>query len=452
MIERLLVLVFLLWGPLVPTAESSPAMKQGTVILDDEIETGLLHWVKQIFHVAGMSSYKPKIFIVVDDDINAMASVGGQLVLYSGLILQCDDLSQLLGVVAHEVGHIAGGHVSRSDEAMERAAIPAAIAVLLGTVAGVATGSGDAVMAGLGGGAHLLNRTMLKYSRTQESSADQAALTYLDKLNWPASGLKKLLEKLHSKHNATVSKMDPYTLTHQLTGERLTILQQHIKKSHCHSCLPAADEAKFQRIKAKLAGFIQSPDRVRRFYQGQGTVHAAYALAIADFRSGQYGPALSKMEQLCKAHPKDPYFWELRGQIQFESGQVREAIPTLRQAVKLRTKSPYIKLLLAHALVESPSGGLNKEAIDLLVPISRQHPDNGLVWRLLASAYGKTVQMGLASLALAEEAFHKGNYPLAEGQAKRAERLLSGDSRALFRVRDLMHQIQNDRGKPRPDQ
>jgi predicted Zn-dependent protease len=258
----------------------------------------------------------------------------------------------------------------------------------------------------------------------------------------------KLLEKIHAKYHSTVSKMDPYTLTHPLTGERLTVLQHHIKASPASKCcFPAADEAKFQRIKAKLAGFIQDPGRVRRTYQGQVNIQAAYALAIADFKSGNYASALQKMDQLCQSHPKDPYFHELKGQILFESGQVTAAIPILRHAVKLRTKSPYIKLLLAHALMESPEGGMNREAIDLMVPITRQQPDNAMVWRLLASAYGKVGNMGMAALSLAEEAFLKKEYKLAEGQAKRAERLLSTDPKGQLRARDLMEQIKNIKNK-----
>lgn len=439
------ILAFLLflsvWGIFSPT-QAAPQFKTGSVLLDDETDTAFKQWIQKIFAVAGLKHYHPHIYIIVNPEVNAAASVGGTMFIYSEFLMKCDNARQFLGVMAHEVGHIAGGHVSRMDAAMQQALVPAAAAMLLGGALALASGSPAPLEAALSGGAHIFERGMLKFSRTQESAADQAALDYLRKLGWPAEGLSEFLDKISKMHGSN-ARIDPYSVTHPLTPDRIQGVHDHIHKHGGGTrMIPLEIEVKFQRIKAKMMGFLD-PARALATYGSQDTsLPARYARAIATYRQGHFDNALRQIDALLKEHPKDPYFHELKGQVLFETGEVERAVPALQQAVSLRPQSPLIKILLAHALIERKSSCGSAEAITILVPLTQRHPeDYPMAWRLLATAYGKRNQLGEASLALAEEALLKEDYKTAATQASRAKSLLKSNPKAMTRADDLLKQV-----------
>jgi len=183
------ILLFLTLTNLLTPTWAGPEFKPGSVLLDDETDDAFKEWIQKIFVVAGLRKYQPRIFIIVNPEVNAAASLGGHIYIFSEFLMKCDNAAEFLGVMAHEVGHIAGGHVTRMDAAFDQAVVPAAAAVILGGALALASGSTEPLAAALAGGSHILERGMLKFSRTQESAADQAGLSYLEKLGWPADGL-----------------------------------------------------------------------------------------------------------------------------------------------------------------------------------------------------------------------------------------------------------------------
>jgi predicted Zn-dependent protease len=417
------------------------------VLLDDETNSAFEEWIKKIFSVAGLRQYEPHIYIIVNSEVNAAASLGGSIFIFSEFLMKCDNADQFLGVMAHEVGHIAGGHISRMDAAQNQALVPAAAAVILGGALALASGNTAPLEAALAGGAHVFERGMLKFSRTQESSADQAALTYLDKLGWPAEGLSQFLDKV-SKMYGSSARIDPYSITHPLTPDRIQGVHDHIRKCHHQGrTLPSSIESKFQRIKAKMMAFLD-PMRALATYSATDTsLPARYARAIALYRQGQFGEALGLIEMLLNDHPKDPYFYELKGQVLFDTGEIEKAIPALQKASSLRSHNPLIKIMLAHALIERKFPPGSDEAITLLLPLTQKHPqDYPMAWRLLATAYGKSHHLGEAALALAEEALLQEDYKAAISQANRAKSLLKSNHKALRRAEDLLTQVKQKMG------
>jgi predicted Zn-dependent protease len=437
-------LLFLTFWGIVSPVWASAQFKPGSVLLDDETDAAFQEWIRKIFAVAGLRQYHPRIYIIVNHEVNAAASLGGHIYIYSEFLMKCDNADQFLGVMAHEVGHIAGGHISRMDGAMDQSMVPAAAAVILGGALALASGSADPLMAGLAGGGHIMERGMLKFTRTQESAADQAGLSYLEKLGWPADGLGHFLEKVEKMYGSS-SRLDPYSTTHPVTPDRIqSILNHNIKCGHQHRSVPAEIESKFQRIKAKMMAYLD-PSRALSIYK-DNSLASRYARAIAQYRLGQFASAIEQINILVKENPKDPYFHELKGQILFETGDIEGAVPALRAAI--RPNTPLVKIMLAHALLERKTSPGYEETISILQPITQKHPqDYPMAWRLLATAYGKNGQMGEASLALAEEAYLKEDYPGATSFVNRAIADPRSNPKTLTKARDLLAQIKHKSAK-----
>ena len=439
-------LLFLTLASLISPTLAAPLFKQGSLLLDDETDDAFKEWIQKIFTVAGLKKYQPRIFVIVNSEVNAAASLGGHIYIFSEFLMKCDNADQFLGVMAHEVGHIAGGHVSRMDSGFDHAMVPAAAAVILGGALALASGSSEPLAAAMAGSAHVLDRSMLKFSRTQESAADQAGLSYLEKLGWPADGLSIFLEKVEKIYGSS-TRVDPYTTTHPVTPDRLESIHSYMRKcSHQTRAIPPVIESKFQRIKAKMMAFLD-PSRAMGVYK-DNSLPAQYARAIAHYRLGDFSRALSAIETLVVKYPQDPYFYELKGQVLFETGEVDKSVPSLQKALSLRPHSPLIKILLAHALIERKSLPGSEEAIKILGPLTQKYPgEYPMAWRLLATAYGKTNRLGEAALALAEEAYLQENYRVATSQANRAKEMLKGNPKASVRAADLLSQIKNKTGE-----
>lgn len=418
-----------------------PDFKAGSVIIDEEINSVLTDWIEQLFKVAGLKQYQPHVYLVVNPELNAAASTGGQIIIHTGLIQSCNTAAELLGVLAHEVGHIAGGHIARTDQAAQGAMLPAAAALLLGGAASLATGNPAPLIAGLSGGAHVFNRGMLKFTRTQESSADQAAMAYLDRLNWGSQGLLDFFKVIEKKYQVFTTGLDPYSVTHPLTTDRIKSVEEHLEHASHDKTVPVQIEAEFRRIRAKVVGFFESPRKILAdsdpTLKNLSDEDRAYAKAIALYRTGKMSEAIHKLDSLIALQPNNPYFYELKGQIQFDDGKHADAIKSLETAVQKRPSAKYIKILLAHALLESKLADAPTRAKKILLPLTQQDSENTFAWRLLAIAYGKLKEEGQASLALAEEALSKGDKQMAKTFATRAKTLIKSGPGAM-RANDLL--------------
>lgn len=438
---KFLKYALIIGGLLTTSCFAIPDFKKGSVIIDQEINNALTNWLEQLFRVAGLKQYKPHVYLIVDPELNAAASTGGQIIIHTGLIQSCNTAAELLGVLAHEVGHIAGGHIAKTDMAAREAMLPAAAALLLGSVASLATGNPAPLMAGLSGGSHLFNRGMLKFTRTQESAADQAAITYLNRLNWGTQGLLDFFKVIEKKYQVFTTGLDPYAITHPLTSDRIKSVEEHLAHSTHQGTVPPHIEEEFNRIRAKVIGFFASPQKILAGSEGSlaplSEENRTYAKAIALYRTGKMLEAIQKLNSLITSDPNNPYFYELKGQIQSEAGQHTEAIRSLETAVQKQPNAKYIKVLLAHTLLESKLTDAPVRAKKLLIPLTQQDPENTFAWRLLAIAHGKLQENGQASLALAEEALSKGDQKAAKTFATRAKALLKSGPSAL-RADDLL--------------
>ena len=436
------VILLCLFSVLSPIAFAAIEYKKDTIIVDDEMEEILTDWISQLFKVAGLKDHKPRIYLIVNPEINASATIGGVVIIQTGLIAKCENAGQLLGVLAHEVGHIAGGHVSKMDQAHNEALLPAGAAMILGGALAAITGNPSLLAAGLMGSSHAYERTLLKFSRTQESSADNAAIQYLDKLKWGVVGLRDFFKILHEKTAHYASVMSPYALTHPLTCERIKCIDHHVECQSNHQ--PSAEiERNFQRLKGKIIGFFELPKNVLKDLSKKNLSDEGmrYAKAIALYRMGSYSEALSDLDGLIKTAERNPWYYEMKGEILFDMGKTKEAIDTLKKAVTKRPNARYLKIILAHALMESKQVGAEEEAKAILIPITQKDPENGFAWRLLAQAQGRGNDMGGAALAMAEEALQRGDISFATIQANKAIKILPKGSASAQRAKDLLKEI-----------
>jgi predicted Zn-dependent protease len=410
---------------------------QISFIRDAEIETNIRQWVTPIFRAAGLDPDAIRIFLVNDPRLNAFVAGGQNLFLHTGLLLRSKSPNQVIGVVAHETGHIAGGHLARAQEALRNATIESVIAMVLGGAAAAmahGNGAGGVIAGGLGVG----QRSYLEYSIEQEAKADQAALTFLDATHQSAGGLLEFFRVIQGEEFMSAARQDPYLRTHPLTEQRINYVAEHVAHSRFSN---EPDKPEFieqhKRMIAKLSGFLKPAQALAQYKESDPSPAARYARAIAYYRQPNIAKALPIIEGLIRDEPKNPYFRELQGQMLFENGKVAQALAPYEEAVRLQPDSVLLRVSLAQVQVESDSPELTKRAIANLNDAVRREPDNGAAWHFLAVAYGRTNDLGMSALALAEEAMANGDRKLALQQSTRALQLLKPGTSARLRAQDL---------------
>lgn len=422
-----------------------PAHAQ-SLIRDAEIEQTLRDYADPVFEKAGLTPSSISIYIVNDDAINAFVMGGSNVFINTGLILQCPNPEMLIGVIAHETGHIAGGHLVRSVQAAEKAQIQAMIGMLLGAAA-IAGGAGDVGAAVLSGGQNIAMRSMITFTRANEEAADQTALNILDQLGISASGMLQTFEILRKQENSINTTSDPYLRTHPLNKDRIMHVRNHVQQSSIPpGTVPGRFMAEHQRMLGKLEGFLGDTKEVLfRYPESDTSTRAYYARAVAYFRQAETDKAIREMDILLKTAPNDPFFNELKGQIEFESGRIRPAVDSYRKAVSLLPVSSLIKVEYGRALLATEDNAALPQAIMNLEAATAGEKDNPSAWRLLATAYGRSGQMGLSHLALAEEALTLNDPDLALQQLELAKPDIGIGTPAYLRAEDLRAQAKDRR-------
>jgi predicted Zn-dependent protease len=421
---------------------SAPAeARQITLIRDAETEATLRELSAPVFEAAGLHSDSVRLYIVRDDRINAFVAGGMNMFLNTGLIRRAEHGGQLMGVIAHEAGHIAGGHLSRMPEAMRRATAESILAAVLGAAAAIA-GAPEVGTAIIAGGQHVAQQGLMRYSRTQEQAADQAAVNYLGRIGISAKGMLEFFRILETQNALMLTQQNPFLQTHPLTRERITFLENKVAAEPPGRPLAPPETAeRYERMIAKLDGFLEEPRRTLRRYTDD-SLTARYARAIAHYRVPDLRAALDELDTLLAEHPDDPYFHELRGQILFENGRGDEAIPAYRTAVRLRPDAALIRVGLGQALLESPAPEANADALAHLKEAVRLEPENAGAWRLLGIAHGRNDEPGLSALALAEHSLLAGRREDAELYARRAEARIPASDPAWLRVQDILRTLE----------
>ncbi len=417
-------------------------------IRDAEIEATLRAYANPLLRVAGLEPNAVQIFIVNDPGLNAFVAGGQNIFVNTGLLMKSTDASQIIGVVAHEIGHIEGGHLSRLVGAQKRAGKEALIGTILGGAAAI-LGNPAAGAAIAAGGAHIGTRNLLTFNRTQESAADQAALRYLEATGQSAKGLADFLGVLLDQELLSTANQDPYVRTHPLSRRRIDTINAHLSRSR-YSNIPTSHDFKVRhaRMKAKLSAFIQSPVQTFRQYRASDrSMEARYARAVAYYKRPQLEKALPLIDGLIAEFPNDPFFHELRGQMLFENGRAEEALPSYEQAARLLPNSALLLGDLGKVQLERGTTELISTAVGNLRAALDQEPRNGFYWRQLGIAYGKLGQTGQSSWALAEEALLRRKYADAIRLAERAKRALPVGSPDWIRAEDIVAAARQGRGK-----
>lgn len=411
-----------------------------SLISDDETENLLRTYATPLFQVAGLDPDSIRIFLVKDPALNAFVTAGNQMFINTGLLMKARSPSEVIGVIAHETGHIAAGHVSLRAEAMENSILIALASTLAGVGLAVATGDFDAigVFSFAGASAGLANT--LSYSRQQEAAADQAAVRYLDLTQQSPVGLRDFMSKLLGKEILLSKNQDPYLRTHPLTRDRVKFLDDQTHRSAwTDHPLPAELIQRHARVRAKLGAFLNPPhETLRHWSQDNNSLPARYARSIAWYRDNQADKALKELERLIAEHPNDPYFHELKGQILFEFGQGRDAIAPLEKAVALLPTGDAIRFLLIRVLSADDTAQNNERAMEQLGIALQRQPDHPGLWRQAAILYGRAGNKGMTALALAERALALGNFEEAISYGTRAIKGLDPGTPAHLRSSDLV--------------
>jgi predicted Zn-dependent protease len=424
-------------------------------IYDTEIEDTIRVYAIPILRAAGIEPEAVRIHLINSPVLNAFVARGQRIFVTTGLLMTAEHPGQVIGVLAHETGHIAGGHLARLEGAMRDAEIPALLSQLFAAAAGVLARSPEAAVALGTGGDQIVRRSLLQFSRTQESSADRAGLEYLNATHQSAKGLLEFLEILEDQTILTVSRQQQeqisYEMTHPLTRDRILYIQEQVEKSP-YSNVPIPPELlrRHARMVAKLRGFMDSPAQtLRRYPETDTSFPAKYARAIAQYRIPNTDKALALVDELIAGAPRDPYLLELKAQILFESGRIVESIPPLNSAVQTLPNAPLIRIALAHAQIEGNDPAMLKSAADNLQRALSIDQTIPLAWQLAASAYGRNGDMGLSALASAEYNYLIGKREDARQMAERAKRQLKNGSPGYLRAEDILEATRRKDNKQR---
>ena len=414
-----------------------PAGAQGfapvvVTIRDAETETLLRTFANPLFRASGVDPASVRMILIRDDALNAFVSTGNRLFVNTGIISKADEALELIGVLAHEAGHIRGGHLARLPELMREAMMKSVAAMLIGVAAGVAGRSADAGMGAVLGGQQLAQRGLMSFTRSMENGADQSALYALDQLGWSARGMAALFRRMQEQDALIDDLQDPYSRTHPLTRDRIEAVNAHLARSrHANAALPPGFDAVFRMVRAKLRGFLEpSSVTLRRVREADTAPDARYARGIALYRLGRTDEALRLIDGLLAETPSSPWLHELKGQVLFEGGRGAAAIPPYREAARLAPDWAPIRAALARAMIETHDPAQMRQAIGHLQSALARERDDSQSWRSLGIAWGRLGEMGQADLALAEEALVLGDIPRARTLARRAEKQLpQGPSR-----------------------
>ncbi len=430
-----------------------PLLPRGAVaqqiLRDAETEWFIRQLATPFFEAAGLNPSAVKIYLIHDNTINAFTTLGQIMAIYSGLIQSAENVNMLEGVIAHETGHIAGGHAVRYAEAQSAALKILLASVLLG-LAAAAAGSGDAAAGLIIGGQSMAQRDYLRYSRVQESVTDQAALTYLEASGTSARGLVDFFDHLRDQELLPINSRSEYYRTHPIPGNRILLLIDRARESEFYDA-PSSPEKEywFKRVQAKLDGFVNDPAYTFRKYPPKDqSIYARYARVYAYQKDLQWDNALAEANSLIAEIPDDPYFHEIAGQVLFEYGKVEEALPYLRRARDLLPRESLILTQLGHALVALDTPETDTEALEVLRLAVFFDPQDDFAWRQLATVYTRTKQESLAHLAAAEMFNLHGRYPRAIQEANQALPRFKEGSREWLQAQDLIsaarHDMEND--------
>lgn len=409
------------------------------LIRDSEIERLLNDYSRPIFRAAGLGGGRIRIRIVRSSVFNAFVLDGRNIFVHTGALLQSETPNQIIGVLAHEAGHIDGGHMAALRARIKQDQSRLLLVRLLGIGAAIATGNPAAMVAG----DQLVLRSLLAERRSQEGAADQAGLRYLEATQQSGLGMLQTFERFAQQEFVSARYQDPFARSHPVAANRLANLKRLVQSSPYYKKRDSRElQLRHDLMRAKLAGYLQSPGEVfNRYPTSDKSLPARYARAIALFFRGGNGGlprALAAVDSLIKSRPDYPYFWELKGDLLMRAGRKREATPHLRRALKLAPKSPLITVRLASAMLESNDPKTIARSVKMLRQSLVADP-SPRAYRFLANAYYKQGKRPEADASIAQATFLQGNVKRAKVFAKRARAALRRGSPLWVKMDDIIN-------------
>ncbi len=417
---------------------AQPAAAQ-SILRDAETEALFQEMTAPVVKAAGLDPRDVKVVLVNDDSVNAFVA-GGQIVyVHSGTIAAADSANEVQGVIAHEVGHIVGGHVALADRAA-RGPMGISIISLLAGVAAMAMGGGEAGAGIIAAGQQAAQGSYLAFSRNQEASADAAGARFLNDAGISGQGYLSFFKKMQQlEYRYGITRKVGFMLDHPVSGERIANLTDTMQESPAWKkpSDPAMEE-RFRRVKAKLEGYVAPPEKtLADFPPGDRSIYAHYARAYAYHKSGFPEKAAAETEALVAARPDDPYFLEMQGQILLESGQPQAALVPLRRATEGSRSNPLIATTFGHALIATEDKANVPEAIRVLRVATQRDDDNPWAWMQLGTAYEQSGDTARAALATAERAQMTGDQRTAVISAQYAMANIPTNTADWIRAQDI---------------
>lgn len=417
---------------LVAAPQAALAQEQKLAILrDTETEQLLRDYSRPILRVAGLEKQNIQVTIINEPVFNAFVADGHRIFVNHGALMQSETPNQIIGVLAHETGHLAGGHLARLREQLAQAQTQMIIGMLLGAgalVAGARSGVGgvgmaDAGAATLSGSQDMVLHSLLSYQRQQEESADRAGVKFLTATGQSAKGMYDTFRRFSNDSLFSARGADPYFMSHPMPAERVAALEEIARTSpYWDKKDDPALQLRHDMMRAKISGFLERPDTVYRRYPLSNTsLPARYAHAITTYLHGDLNNALTQIDALIQTQPNNPYFYELRGQALIDGGRPAEAIPALRKAVTLSNNAPLIEILLGQALVAADNKAYTEEAITILRNAMARETEQPIGYTQLAMAFARKGDLAEADLASAQAAFLRGDNKTARDLASRAK-------------------------------
>lgn len=416
---------------------ASPASAQ-SAIRDTEIESIIHEWSDPVFTAMGLEPSEVEILLINENDLNAFATRGRIIGINTGLILRTRNANELLGVIAHEAGHVKNRHTLR-DGAQQAGMQPLLMTMALGALA-IAAGAPDAGAVLLGNSQYFGTLSALRYMTHQEGEADNTGARALERAGESGRGLLTFFENFRSQEVFSDARRYPYFRSHPLSSDRIENLRRLVAEQPHYDHQDSPERvAEHALILAKIHAFMDAPNTTLRAYpETDETLPARYARVIAWYRDGQTDRALTAVDVLLTEQPENPYFWELKGQILFEEGRPAEAIGAHQRSVELKPDAPLLRINLAHAMIETQDPAQITLAVDQLKRATALESDNTMGWRLLSQAYATQGKEGEARLASAEMYFAMGAEQQATQFALRARDMLTPGSSDWTRAMDIV--------------
>ncbi|WP_115050846.1 M48 family metalloprotease [Brucella canis] len=417
------------------------------IIRDAEIEALVADYAAPILKVAGLGKRGVRVILVNSPSFNAFVD-GRRIFVNTGAIMQAETPNEIIGVIAHESGHLAGGHQDRLREQLSRARTMAIIGMLLGVgagVAGAAGGSGNAAGAGAGialGSNEMAMRSLLNYQRTEEMTADRLAVNYLNATGQSTKGMLETFQRFASALSLSGTQIDQYRISHPLPRERIANLEELAKKSPYYNKTDSpALQLRHDMARAKIAAYSGNMGALQRMFRNNpGGLAARYGSAITTYLNGSARAALPKFDALIKEQPKNPYFQEMRGEVLIKANDAAGAAKAFQKAVSLDPhKSPLLRMSYGRALMLTGTKANMPAAIREIKAGIASDPEFPDGYSYLAQAYGQQGDMARADLATADMNYYAGKLQQAHIFAIRAQKQMKPGTPDWLRAQDIIN-------------